>query len=96
MRPPASLPLASGGWAKTQVAYRRLDNDALDWREVLEVSTRRTGERMQGPLGVLCLPEMTEVEVTRPPGIAGLGRLSYAAPQGLSKYKQVSFLAWLQ
>lgn len=82
-RPTASLPLAVGGWAETKAAYRLLDNDALDWREVLEVHTRRTGERMQGYPVVLCIQDTTELDFTSQPGIAGLGRLSYAAQHGL-------------
>ena len=82
-QPLASLPVASGGWAETKAAYRLLDNDALDWREVLEVHTRRTGERMQGHPVVLCIQDTTELDFTSQPGIAGLGRLSYAAQHGL-------------
>ncbi|HEX2999899.1 MAG TPA: IS4 family transposase [Armatimonadota bacterium] len=82
-RPTASGRLAVGGWAETKAAYRLLDNDALDWREVLEVHTRRTGERMQGYPVVLCIQDTTELDFTSQPGIAGLGRLSYAAQHGL-------------
>lgn len=46
-QPTGSIPLASGGWAETKAAYRLLDNEALDWRETLEVHTTRTVERMR-------------------------------------------------
>lgn len=46
--PTKSIPVASGGFAQTKAAYRLLDNPALDWREMLEVHTQRTVERMQG------------------------------------------------
>lgn len=82
-RPTASIPLASGGWAETKAAYRLLDNPALEWREILEVHTQRTVERMAGHPVVLCLQDTTELDFTGQPGIAGLGRLSYEARRGL-------------
>ena len=82
-QPTGSIPLASGGWAETKAAYRLLDNDALDWREILEVHTQRTAERMQGCRFVLCIQDTTELDFTSQPGIAGLGRLSYEAQHGL-------------
>ena len=82
-RPTGSIPLASGGWAETKAAYRLLDTEALDWRELLEVHTERTRERLQDQPVVLCLQDTTELDFTSQPGIAGLGRLSYEAQHGL-------------
>ena len=82
-QPTGSIPLASGGWAETKAAYRLLDNPALEWRELLEVHTRRTAERMQGQAVVLCIQDTSELDFTTQPGIAGLGRLSYEAQHGL-------------
>jgi hypothetical protein len=82
-QPTGSLPLASGGWAETQAAYRLLDHAALDGREILEVHTQRTGERVQGQALVRCLQDTTELDFMSQPGIAGLGRLSYEAQHGL-------------
>ena len=82
-RPTGSIPVASGGWAETKAAYRLLDNPALEWRELLEVHTQCTGERMRGHLVVLCIQDTTELDFTSQPGIAGLGRLSYEAQHGL-------------
>jgi hypothetical protein len=82
-QPTGSIPLASGGWRETKAAYRLLDNPAVDWREMLDVHTQRTGERMQGQPVVLCLQDTTELDFTSQPGIAGLGRLSYEAQHGL-------------
>jgi hypothetical protein len=81
--PTGSIPRASGGWAETKAAYRLLDNEALDWREILEVHTRRTGERMRDQRVALCIQDTTELDFTGQPGIAGLGRLSYEAQHGL-------------
>jgi len=82
-QPTGSIPLACGGWAETKAAYRLLDNPAVEWREILEVHTHRTVERMQGQPVVLCIQDTTELDFTRQPGIAGLGRLSYDAQHGL-------------
>ena len=84
-RPTGSIPLTSGDWAETKVAYRLLDTEALDWRELLEVHTERTRERLQDQPVVLCLQDTTELDFTSQPGMAGLGRLSYAAQHGLRK-----------
>ncbi len=81
--PTGSIPRASGGWAETKAAYRLLDNEALDWREILEAHTRRTGERMRDQRVALCIQDTTELDFTSQPGIAGLGRLSYEAQHGL-------------
>jgi hypothetical protein len=81
--PQASIAMASAGWAETKAAYRLLSNAALDWREVLEVHTERSVERLQGQEVVLCIQDTTELDFTSQPGIAGLGRLSYEAQHGL-------------
>jgi hypothetical protein len=82
-QPTGRIPLACGGWPETKAAYRLLDNPAVDWREILEVHTQRTGERLRGQPLALCIQDTTELDFTSQPGIAGLGRLSYDAQQGL-------------
>jgi hypothetical protein len=59
-----------------------LGNPAVEWREILEVHTTRTVERMAGQAVVLCIQDTTELDFTTQPGMAGLGRLSDEA-QGL-------------
>ena len=81
-QPTGSIPLAGGGWPETKAAYWLLDNPAVEWREILEVHTQRTVERMQGQPVVLCIQDTTELDFTSPPGIAGLGRLSYGPSTG--------------
>ncbi len=82
-QPTGSIPLACGGWPETKAAYRLLDNPAVEWREILDVHTTRTVERMVGQPVVLCIQDTTELDFTTQPGIAGLGRLSYEAQHGL-------------
>jgi hypothetical protein len=82
-QPTASIPLACGGWAETKAAYRLLDHDALDWRALLEAHAEPTVQRMAQQARVLCLQDTTELDFTRQPGIAGLGRLSYERQHGM-------------
>ena len=82
-QPTGSIPLACAGWAETKAAYRLLDNPATEWREILEVHTTRTVERMVGQPVVLCIQDTTGQDFTSQPGIAGLGRLSYEAQHGM-------------
>jgi hypothetical protein len=81
--PTASIPMACGGWAETKAAYRLLDNEALDWRALLEAHRQPTIGRMAGLTRVLCLQDTTELDFTSQPGIAGLGRLSYERQHGM-------------
>ncbi len=77
--PSGHIPVASGGFAQTKAAYRLLENPVLEWREILEVHTQRTVERIAGQAVALCIQDTTALDFTSQPGIAGLGRLSYEA-----------------
>ena len=79
--PSGRIPVASGGFAQTKAAYRLLENPALEWREILEVHTQRTVERIAGQAVALCIQDTTALDFTSQPGIAGLGRLSYGVCQ---------------
>jgi len=98
-QPTGSIPRACGGWPETKAAYRLLDHPAVDWREILDVHTQRTVERMAGQPVVLCLQDTTELDFTAQPGIAGLGQLSYEAQHGLYGHPTLASLrqacAWL-
>lgn len=85
-QPTASIPVASGSWAETKAAYRLLENSALEGRERLEVHTARTVQRLQGQPVALCIQDTTELDFTSQPGMAGLGRLSDEAQQGLYRH----------
>jgi len=101
-QPTGSIPLACGGWSETKAAYRLLDNPAVEWREILEVHTQRTVERLAGQSVVLCIQDTTELDFTTQPGIAGLGRLSDEAQHGLyvlrpwwSPRRERSWACWM-
>lgn len=42
-KPTASIPGACGGWGDTAAAYRMLDNERCDWREIIEAHGRCAG-----------------------------------------------------
>ncbi|MBK8753810.1 MAG: IS4 family transposase [Candidatus Competibacteraceae bacterium] len=82
-QPVARIPVACGGWAETQAAYRLLANAAVDWEGVLAPHWDCSVERMRRQPVVLCVQDTTELDFTAQPGIAGLGPLSYLRQHGL-------------
>jgi hypothetical protein len=82
-QPSASIPVACGGWAETQAAYRLLAHEAVTWEQVLAPHWDCSIERMRGQPVVLCVQDSTELDYTTQPGIAGLGPLSYLRQHGL-------------
>jgi hypothetical protein len=82
-QPGASIPVACGGWAETQAAYRLLAHEAVTWEQVLAPHWDCSVERMRGHPVVLCVQDSTELDYTAQPGIAGLGPLSYLRQHGL-------------
>lgn len=83
-QPGASIPVACGGWAETQGAYRLLAHESVTWEQVLAPHWACSVERMRGHPVVLCVQDSTELDYTAQPGIAGLGPLSYLRQHGLS------------
>ena len=47
-KPTASIPGACGGWGDTAAAYRMLDNERCDWREIIETHGRCAVQRIAG------------------------------------------------
>jgi hypothetical protein len=82
-QPGASLPVACGGWAETQAAYRLLAHENVDWESVLAPHWDGSVERMRAHRVVLCVQDTTELDFTSQPGIEGLGPLSYLRQHGL-------------
>ena len=79
----ASIPVACGGWAETQAAYRLLAHEDVDWEAVLTPHWECSVERLRGQPVVLCVQDSTELDYTAQPGIAGLGPLSDLRQHGL-------------
>lgn len=82
-QPSASIPVACGGWAETQAAYRLLAHEALTWEQGLAPHWDGSIERMRCHPVVLCVHDSTELDYTAQPSIAGLGPLSYMHQHGL-------------
>ena len=82
-QPGASIPVACGGWAETQAAYRLLAHDNVEWESVLAPHWDCSVERLRAHRVVLCLQDTTELDFTSQPGISGLGPLSYLRQHGL-------------
>ncbi|MBL8254904.1 MAG: transposase [Candidatus Competibacter sp.] len=82
-QPGASIPVACGGWAETQAAYRLLVHEAVDWEAVLAPHWECSLERTRGRSVVLCVQDSTALGCTVQPGIAGLGPPSYLRQHGL-------------
>jgi len=81
-KPTASIPGACGGWGDTAAAYRMLDSERVDWREIIEAHGRCAEQRMSGLPVVLCLHDTTELDFNGQ-AIQGLGPLSYEAQRGM-------------
>ena len=73
-QPGASIPIACGGWAETQAAYRLLAHQAVTWEQVLTPHWDCSVERMRGQPVVLCVQDSTELDYTSRRASPGWGR----------------------
>ena len=80
--PTASIPGACRGWGETHGAYRFMQNEALEWRDIMEPHWNCTQERMRGHEVVLCIQDTTELDFNGQ-DVVGLGPLSYEAQRGM-------------
>ena len=81
-QPMASIPVACGGLAETQAAYRLLSNDAVGWEDMLKPHAECTLQRMAAHTVVLAIQDTSELDFNGQ-AIAGLGPLSYEAQRGM-------------
>lgn len=81
-KPEASIPEACGGWAETLAAYRFLEQEKVEWRDILAPHWQCTETRMAACPVVLCIQDTTELDFNGQQA-GGLGPLSYAAQRGL-------------
>lgn len=81
-KPTASIPKSCNGWGETVAAYRFLENDAVEWRDIMAPHWAQTQKRMgEHPL-VLCIQDSSELNFNGQQ-IKGLGPLSYEAQRGM-------------
>ena len=81
-RPQAGIPQACGGAAEIKAAYRLIDRDDVDWRDLMAPHWNKSLQRMSGEAVVLCIQDTTELNFNGRQ-TQGLGRLSYDAQRGM-------------
>jgi hypothetical protein len=81
-RPQASIPQACGGAAEIKAAYRLIEREDVDWRDLMAPHWDKALQRMAGQAVVLCIQDTTELNFNGRQ-TQGLGRLSYDAQRGM-------------
>lgn len=81
-RPQASIPQACGGAAEIKAAYRLIEREDVDWRDLMAPHWDKALQRMAGEAVVLCIQDTTELNFNGRQ-TQGLGRLSYDAQRGM-------------
>ena len=77
-RPQASILQACGGAAEIKAAYRLIEREDVDWRDLMAPHWDKALQRMAGEAVVLCIQDTTELNFNGRQ-THGLGRLSYDA-----------------
>ncbi|WGG52761.1 IS4 family transposase [Rugamonas sp. DEMB1] len=81
-RPAASIPKSGNGWGETIATYRFLENEAVEWRDIMAPHWAQTQQRMGEHPVILCLQDTTELNFNGQQ-IEGLGPLSYEVQRGM-------------
>ena len=81
-KPSASIPKSCNGWGETIATYRFLENDAVEWRDIMAPNWAQTQQRMAEHPVILCLQDTTELNFNGQQ-IEGLGPLSYEVQRGM-------------
>lgn len=72
-QPTANIPQACGSAAAAKAAYRFLDNEAVDWKAILEAHYKATQERIREQSFVLVAQDTTTLNYSSHPNTKGLG-----------------------
>jgi hypothetical protein len=83
LHPTASIPQASGSWAKAKAAYRFFDHDGVDPQEILAAHVQATIQRVGAHPIVLCVQDTTSLNYSTHPQTQGLG------PIGNNRHKTI-------
>ena len=78
-QPTANIPQACGSAAEAKAAYRFLDNEAVQWNEILKPHFQATEERLRDEPLVLVPQDTTALNYSTHPATAGLGRIGHAS-----------------
>lgn len=81
-KPSASIPKSCNGWGETMATYRFLENDSVEWQDIMAPHWTQTQQRMGEHPVVLCLQDTTELNFNGQQ-ITGLGPLSYEVQRGM-------------
>ena len=81
-KPSSSIPKSCNGWGETIATYRFLENDAVEWRDIMAPHWAKTQQRMGEHPVILCLQDTTELNFNGQQ-IEGLGPLSYEVQRGM-------------
>ncbi|OYO28920.1 IS4 family transposase [Janthinobacterium sp. PC23-8] len=81
-KPSSSISKSCNGWAETIATYRFLENDAVEWRDIMVPHWAKTQQRMGEHPVILCLQDTTELNFNGQQ-IEGLGPLSYEVQRGM-------------
>jgi len=81
-KPSASIPKSCNGWGETVATYRFLENDAVEWRDIMAPHWAQTQQRMAEHPVILCLQDTTELNFNGQQ-IEGLVPLSYEVQRGM-------------
>ncbi len=72
-QPTANIPQACGSAAPAKAAYRFLDNEAVDWKAIMEAHYKATEERLREKDLVLVAQDTTTLNYSSHPNTKGLG-----------------------
>lgn len=75
-KPTANIPQACGSAAAAKAAYRFLDNENIDWKEILKAHYKATVERLREKRLVLAAQDTTTLNFSSHPNTTGLGPIS--------------------
>ena len=82
-RPTASIPLACGGKAETEAAYRFFDNEKVLPQRILNPHYQQTKQRIAAQEVAILVPDTTELDLTRPHSqVEGAGPLDDGPRRG--------------
>ena len=78
-----SIPEGFGSWSETKAAYRFIENQRIDWPQILAPHRASTVSRAAAEPIVLVLQDTTEINLTQFPSTTGLGYLSLPRCRGV-------------
>jgi hypothetical protein len=90
LRPTASVPEASGGWANTKATYRFWDSQYVTPEAIRAAHQQSTCDRVRGCPVVLVVQDTTNLDFTHHPKTRGLGYLDQAQRQGLKVHSALA------